>query len=81
MAKLVELPNGACVDANHVIEISNPYLVKDKYLIRVSINNGMFHIFDHEKIMDADSTRLRILRHVNSARGDQAAKHDKETQS
>ena len=41
MAKLVELPNGACVDANHVIEISNPYLVKDKYMVRVSIDNGM----------------------------------------
>ena len=70
MAKLVELPNGACVDANHVIEISHPYLVKDKYMARVSIDNGIFHVFDHGKIMDADSTRLRILRHVNAARGD-----------
>ena len=69
MAKLVELPNGACVDANHVIEISNPYFVKDKYIVRVSIDNGIFHVFEHEKIMDADTTRLRILRHVNSARG------------
>ena len=70
MAKLVELPNGACVDANHVIEISHPYLVKDEYMVRVSIDNGIFHVFDHGKIMDADSTRLRILRHVNAARGD-----------
>ena len=70
MAKLVEPPNGACVDANHVIEISHPYLVKDKYMVRVSIDNGIFHVFDHGKIMDADSTRLRILRHVNAARGD-----------
>ena len=68
--ELVELPNGACVDANHVIEISNPYLVNDKYMVRVSIDNGIFHVFDHEKIIDADSTRLRILRHVNAARGD-----------
>ena len=69
MAKLVELPNGACVDANHVIEISNPYLIKDKYIVRVSIDNGIFHVFEHEKIMDADTTRLRIIRHVNAARG------------
>ena len=69
MAKLIELPNGACVDANHVIEISNPYLIKDKYIVRVSIDNGIFHVFEHEKIMDADTTRLRIIRHVNAARG------------
>ena len=69
MAKLIELPNGACVDANHVIEISNPYLIKNKYIVRVSIDNGIFHVFEHEKIMDADTTRLRIIRHVNAARG------------
>ena len=68
MAQLISLPNGAAVDADHVIEISHPYIVNDKYIVRVALDNGIFHLFDHTKIMDADTLRLRIIRQVNTAR-------------
>ena len=68
MAQLVALPNGAAVDANHVIEVSHPYIVGNKYMVRVALDNGIFHLFDHAHIMDADTVRLRIIRQVNAAR-------------
>ena len=68
MEQLVALPNGAAVDANHVIEVSHPHIVGNKYIVRVSLDNGVFHLLDNEHIIDADTVRLRIIRQVNAAR-------------